>query len=100
MPTYCTKQVAKLDENTLEYIIVSQKSACEEFDPIIKKLIIKKIFTDGVLTHIQLKGYNFDFAEFRRVKLLLHDWDFLEDGIVQQANIVMSDLPKDLSDWH
>jgi hypothetical protein len=100
MPTYCTKQVSQIDDHSIEYILVSQKSSSEEFDPIIKKLYISKTVVDGSITQIYFKGYNFEFSEFKRTKLLIPDCKITINDNIQEATVPIDDVPKDIHEWH
>lgn len=95
MPTYCTKEVKKINAHALEYIIIAQKSSNDDFDPVIKKLYIEKI-----CDNIYLKGYNFDFTEFKRTKLLFANCPIIINNEVQEATIKIDELPKDIDQWN
>lgn len=99
MPTYCTKEVTKINENAIEYMIVIQKSSSDDFDPIIKKLYIKRFYKNNILTSFYIRGYNFDFSEFKKTKLLLENCEIKINNNIQEAHLQFIDLPQDIEQW-
>lgn len=100
MPSYCTKEVNWLNKNGIEYMIVIQKSSNDDFDPIIKKLYIEKIYNNDRLISLFIKGTNFNFNEFKKTNLLKSDCEIIIKDNIQETTILLSDLPKDIYDWY
>lgn len=102
MPHYTEKTVSKINENTILFMIISQKNGPEDddFDPVVKVLHFQRNLVDGKIVSLTLKGNNFNFQEFRRTKLLTDDVNVTINDTKNEATIPIEKLPADLREWH